>query len=97
MPKATEKKKNIKTNAPEASVNRSRAAKRLPGYEWCWCHGFNIGCGLVRLSKTCKRHENKQQQIAKGKYDRITCHIRAQSLTFQFLENQAGLLADFHG
>jgi hypothetical protein len=44
---------NSRRNIPEASGNILGAANSLPGYKRCWCHGFEIGCGLIRSSRTC--------------------------------------------
>src|SRR5258706_3324239 len=67
MPKATGR--NGKRTAPTTSTNRSTAARCLPGYERCWCHGFNVGCGLVRGLRTRQCHYVKEGMIIDGKHD----------------------------
>ena len=93
MPKATEK--DSKRNAPNASSNKSGAAKHLPGYERCWCRGFNDGCGLVRSSETRRIHAIKEGKIKEGQCDEITHHIHTQSLTLKFLKNKTHCLVNF--
>jgi len=66
MPKATGR--NSKQNVPTISSNRSITAKRLPGYQWCWCRGFNVGCGHVRSLRTRRHHALKEGRIIEGNY-----------------------------
>ena len=80
-------------NTPKAPKKKSGAA-RLPGYERCWCRGFNVGCGLIRSRRTRQRHTVREREIRKGRISIITRHIRRRSLTLQFLEKQADLLVD---
>ena len=61
MPRAARDKS--KGNAPTASEERSAAARRPPGYERCWCRGFNVGCGLIRSTRTRRNHANKERRI----------------------------------
>ncbi|SRR5258706_10718533 len=68
MPKATGR--NSKKNAPTTSTNRSTAARHLPGYKWCWCHRFNVSCGLIRCLRMCQHHAVKGSMIREGKYDK---------------------------
>ena len=95
MPK--EKGERSKRNTPGALHNRSVAARArpLPGYEWCWCRGFNIGCGSVRSWKTCQQHAHKERRLRNGNYDKIIYPMFTRLLTFQFPESQAQLLVDF--
>src|SRR5258708_3873537 len=81
-------------NAPKSLRNKFGAARRPPGFEWCWCQGFNIGCGLVRSSKMCHVHTIKEKRIRKGRISIMTRRICRRSLTLQFLEKQASILVD---
>ena len=67
MPKGTGR--NHKKSAPVTSGNRFAAARHPPGSEHCWCRGFNVGCGLVRLLRMCQNHALKEKIIRESKYD----------------------------
>ena len=69
MPKT--KGNNDKRGAPTASGN----PRRPPGYEQCWCKGFNHGCGLVRPLRMCQHHAIKEKRKLESKYDEMTCSI----------------------
>ena len=78
-------------HAPKASKNNSG----LPaGYERCWCHGFNIGCGLIRSATTRRNHAIRERERRKGKVSVPTHYIRRQLLILRFLETQAARLVD---
>jgi len=78
MPK--EKREKSKRNAPRASCNRSGAARPLPGYEWCWCRGFNISCGSIRAWKTCQLHALKERKIRNESQAHLLVDFLADSI-----------------
>ena len=49
----------------------------------------------MRLLRTCQHHELKEKRKLESEYDEMTHAIHEQSLTFQFIENQAQLLGKF--
>ena len=61
--------RNHKKSTPMTSGNQFAAARCPPGSEHCWCCGFNVGCGLVRLLGTCQNCAVKGKIIRETKYD----------------------------
>jgi len=80
--------------APKAPKRKSGAARPPAGLQRCWCHGFNVGCGLIRSEWTHRLHTTKERKRIKGIISTMTCYIHRQSLTLQFLEKQVGLLVN---
>ena len=95
MPKATGT--NSRRNIPGAPRNILGAVNSLPGYEWCRCHGFKASCGLVRSSRMCRDHVNKEKEPRMSNYDKVRCDICEKWLTLQFLEIPRQLLPNSLG
>jgi len=53
--------RNSKKNAPMISGNQSVAARHPLRYQWCWCHGFDVGCGLVRSLRMHQHHALRER------------------------------------
>jgi len=81
-------------HAPKAPKSKSGAARPPAGLEQCWCHGFNVSCGLTRSDQTCQLHTIRERKCIKSIISTMTCYIHRQSLILQFLEKQVGLLVD---
>jgi len=73
MPKATEQ--YSRRNLPEVHRNILKPAKSLPGYEQCWCHGYKIGCGLIRTPRSHQNHKNKEIRVNISNEHKIRCDI----------------------
>jgi len=81
-------------HTPKAPKSKSGAARPPAGLEWCWCHGFNVSCGLTRSDQMRQPHTIRERKCIKSIISAMTHYIHRQSLTLQFLEKQAGLLVD---
>ena len=60
MPKAIRDKS--KGNAPTVLKKHSAAARNPLEYSRCWCRGFNVGCGLIRLTWMCREHADNERK-----------------------------------
>ena len=47
---------------------------------------IQVGCGLVRSSRTRRDHSNKEKDLMMSNYDKIGRYICGQWLTLQFIE-----------
>jgi hypothetical protein len=93
MPKATGG--NGKQNAPNTHSNRSVARRHLPGYERCWCRGYNVGCGLVESLRTRQKHALKERTIREGKYDTYYAILMSDRSPYNFQSVKHGFRENF--
>jgi len=64
-----------KKHVPKTSKSKLKSANSLPGYQHCWCEGFNIGCGVVRAASTRSMHARKVRECKEHKYNAYCVNI----------------------